>query len=616
MVVGRAEEGEGKRMHRGATVPMWRLKVINGCQRNDDLLLPVEPQSSLLKSFYTHWHDEDEERHIATDHTEPERTSHDPCDENKTKRSRRKKKQLSTARRSVITSRNWLQKIPHVALGRHTCLPRAFRLRHTCVSRLHCRVVYVGDAATHKQLLSRYPSTRRGHAASPKCDTVTVNDEETTEIGVKDDSTSFKGPYYCLIHFGSNPLYVNDRPLLSGESHRLCENDVVAFLENPFDEEGGVLQPLRPEDAARHDDATKGERKPEDMNAIHGNSKLEMMPTARTLFGSTSTQKTAKAAVELSTSSHAFEVCERACVFPVFVEVNGVRIARYRPQHVPPDVLQRFCKAKTAAASTTISAGAAPRRNPPLVVEHERLGGSLNHEYGSHNVHEDEVKIDFVKGSKSPVQRAELSVGLACLARRNGDSFTPPPKYPWENMEQDQGEEGVDIVGDVVSPLQQRLVPSPLRGGSTRVSKTPEMKSPLAANSIHASCGDEEEPPPAPRFTIVPPRLPVYVFARRSPSPVEFTRQAHSIGRFQPRQPKGAKEEEEGEGEEEVEEKQHEEVDVTDTTARTSRSEMAMMEWVQEDPAEVTATVPQGRLGRVNSLRRKRQRRSLFTRTR
>ncbi|RNF05190.1 hypothetical protein TraAM80_04763 [Trypanosoma rangeli] len=592
-------------MHGSATAPLWRLKVINGCQRNDDLLLPVAPQPSLLQPFYAHWHDEDEERQNTTDPAaEDESASVNRPDDMKTRKSKRKKMKLSAARRRMIAPRDWLKRIPHLVLGRHTCLPRPCRLRHACVSRLHCRVVYVSDATMHRQLLSKYPPAGRGSATNnPKRvsedvkDYVVIDDDAKQEDG---EGALFTGPYYRLINFGSNPLYVNDGPLPAGESKALCEHDFVAFLENPFDAEGGVLQPLRPEDAA----ATNNEEKTEPIDAITEKGPTTGSPTARVLFESASTTT---AVGESSAQACNLEACAGACVPPLFVEVNGVRVARYLPRCVPPDVLQRL-----GTAAVTISGGATLGRSPQLAVDHNRLLGSLRREPSSRPLPNDETKGSFVKESKSPAQQSDCGVAMATLADKSDEYFTPPPKCPAGGMEPEEGkehnivdgeaeaeaeeDEGLDIAGDVVSPLRQRLVPSPWRCSSSCASMTPEAKGCLVAASSDVPCRDEKPAAAAP-FIVVPPRLPVYIFARRSPSPEEFTRQAPFIGRFKPRQPKGN-----GEPEASDEAKKHH----ADADA-TSQTGLVMTEWVQEMSAEATVPSPQSRRGRVKPVRRRRR---------
>ncbi|RNF26795.1 uncharacterized protein Tco025E_00951 [Trypanosoma conorhini] len=576
-------------MHGGAAAPLWRLKVINGCQRNDDLLLPVVPQSSLLRPFYTHWRDEDEERQSARRPAEATSASGSRPDGATTRKSKKKKMKSSAARRCTIAPRDWLKRIPHLVLGRHTCLPRPCRLRHACVSRLHCRVVYVGDAATHRQLLSKYPAAARGDAAG-----ATRASAEAKE----GEASLFTGPYYRLINFGANPLYVNEKPLPAGESRALREHDFVAFLENPFDAEAGVLHPLQPAEAAAtaNDANATGP-----IDATDGQEPGATAPTARALFGSAST---ATAAGEASAPACGLEASEGACVPPLFVEVNGVRLARYRPRCVPPDVLQRL-----GAAAATLSGGAAtPARRPQFAVEHNRLLAGLTSEPGGRRLPDAEAKVSVVAELKSPAQQFGCAAATAALAEKSAGCSTPPPKCPAADeapagrgghntvAEAAEDDEGADIVGDVVSPLRQRLVSSPRRGGSSRASRTPEAKGCRAAASGHAACGGEVDPTAAmpPPFTVVPPRLPVYVFARRSPSPEEFTRQAPSIGRFRPRLPRG--------NEEEEAKKRRAAADAAGTPSQT---ELAMTEWVQEHPAE--ATTPQHRRGRAKRSRKRRR---------
>ncbi|KEG09878.1 hypothetical protein DQ04_04501040 [Trypanosoma grayi] len=483
----------------------WRLKVINGCDGNGDLLLPLVPQPSLLQHFYAQWRDEDEDRHKAAERLGAERAA----EERRSRGGKKKKKAATAASRSRITARDWLKKIPHVVLGRHTCLPRHCRLRHVCVSRLHCRIAYVGDAATHRLIVSRYPSARRAAGGGVRSDA--RSEGSSRDNDGEDDAGAFPGPHYRLLNCGANPLYVNDEALPCGESRCLREHDVVAFLENPFDEEGGVLQPLGTEDAVKCDGpSVNGEDKQETVEAKEEDEWLVTESTVRALFDSTSKGD--------NTSTAAGADPKGACQLPAFVEVNGVRIARYRPLRIPSAIQHQFAtSATTATARTSLHGGTPLKRAPSLAVEHNRLVGSPTKDDGKviESRHDGVLNQNFC--------------------------FTPPPKLlspqarkarqPERQLknEENDHDDGVDIIEDVVSPLQQRLVSSPGRCNGAPAS--PEAKAHLAPGRSGTTC---EEPLPV---TVLPPRLPVYVFARRSPSPVGFTHQAPSIGRYQSLQP-------------------------------------------------------------------------------
>ncbi|KAH8607856.1 hypothetical protein ERJ75_001333900 [Trypanosoma vivax] len=449
--------------------PKWRLKVINGCQLHEDVVLPVVPQPSELQQFYSVWFGKED----GMDSTVPLKSR---------KRKRSGKRVVEGASRKGIPNEDWLNKIPHVTFGRHKCLPRSTRLRHVCISRLHCRVAYVSNPTTHRLILSLFPSVDKEMATieGPDATFSTANNgrghrysaseqKDTVNLENYEEPSALPGPHYRLLNTGFNPVYVNDKQLLRGRSARLRENDIIAFLENPFDEEGGVLQPLLPEDMAQ----------------------LGAEPRASANGGRPLPNQEAALSDASGCSDSAgilpVDSLQAPCQFPTFVEVNGHRIARYRRPlstfaPLSTSFGQHGCGGDSSLRTPlkhSLSLSSTHAQSPPLDANYTCLSASEPHA-------QEEVS--------TPTKRLSSSTwcgGVDRLANR-------------DVLEVINGE---GVVDDVVSPLQQRVVSTPPR------------------------CFTEPHHSLARSFTVIPPQLPVYVFSQRSPSPEGSTNQNEAASR-------------------------------------------------------------------------------------
>ncbi|CAG9582425.1 conserved hypothetical protein [Leishmania major strain Friedlin] len=199
----------------------FQLTVVNSCLCNEDVQLPRLPTPALLTPFYAQYESTAAAASLRT--TSPWKSDY------------------------------WCTKVAHVALGRHSALPAAYRLRHECAGRLHARVVYVQAAAVHRQLYKAYPPLPRcrPHAATVgevggDDDVVIVEPTTRGDVVVAGPAgppppTAFKASYYLLINHSENPIFVGPDGVPQGRSVVLREGDVLSFLECAFDEDSGVL---------------------------------------------------------------------------------------------------------------------------------------------------------------------------------------------------------------------------------------------------------------------------------------------------------------------------------------------------------------------------------------
>lgn len=227
------------------TLDTYQLVVVNSCLTNEDIRLPCSPTPALLSAFYEQCNGDEERAAIAS----------------------------ATAPVGLTSwkTEHWLRRVAHVPLGRHSALPPSFRLRHECVSRLHARVVYVQTPAMHKRFSKYFPCIEREDATArcaekeeKRCederdvDVIVVNsdDESSTATPPPPPSAStFTSPYYLMVNYSENPVYVGRDCVSRGRSVRLQEGDVVSFLECAFDVDGGVLDGCVPKPASTTSDS-------------------------------------------------------------------------------------------------------------------------------------------------------------------------------------------------------------------------------------------------------------------------------------------------------------------------------------------------------------------------
>ncbi|EAN77793.1 hypothetical protein, conserved [Trypanosoma brucei brucei TREU927] len=446
-------------------LPVWQLKVINGCICNNDLILPTSPQPLLLEHFYNSWSEDSGSARVKKNRI-PRRVGRGSVCNTK----------ASSGLAGVQTD-EWMKTIPHVVLGRHTLLPSDYRLKHGSISRLQCRVVHVENTVFHRKVLSKFPPMTWGVPSG------TNSGRSTTGYKCGDNGTTkFEGPYFCLLNSGSNPLYVNDRQLPQGRSHCLCENDIISFLENPFDEEGGILQPLRPEDNV-NSGATGQSGLTYGVHVANGDESKYLS------YNHTAPQRS-NGSPGCSTAS--FPEC--GTTIPSFVEVGGKRIARYR-ESVAPRRLPQPLDSVSAGVCQNVDGGLSglspPKTNNALSSLEEGKDCKLE---------QDEPKYLSEVYTKTPTKGIDVRETPVVVCHDYDEDITPPKvfncdgRFPYEMT----GHSASAIVDDTISPVRPRVI--------TRGNRNDNIPT------------EVEEP-----CVVLPPQLPVYVFSRRSPSPVGLT---------------------------------------------------------------------------------------------
>lgn len=147
----------------------------------------------------------------------------------------------------TLRTSQWMRGVAHVVLGRHTALPEGCRLRHRNVSRLHARVVRVDHVAMHICFSTLFPSIHNNIDRDDNINDEDDDDDDTNDyrnVNAKsgdDEASAFVRPYYLLLSYGENPLFVNGRCVPPGASWPLAVGDVVSFLEDAMDAEYGCL---------------------------------------------------------------------------------------------------------------------------------------------------------------------------------------------------------------------------------------------------------------------------------------------------------------------------------------------------------------------------------------
>ncbi|KPI86335.1 hypothetical protein ABL78_4601 [Leptomonas seymouri] len=245
-------EAEGSRTHRAVvndstsspadTADTYQLAVVNACLTNEDIRLPCAPTPALLSSFYSNCNT------IEVENAASPISGFTPW-----------------------KAEYWLRRVAHVLLGRHSALPDAFRLRHDFASRLHARVVYIRTPAMHKRFAKYFPcitgddETLRGTEEEQQrgaekrveedADVVIVEsgDARSATSSPPPLSPAFVSPYYLIINYSENAVYVGGNCVPRGRSARLQEGDVISFLECAFDDEGGVLGAVNSDPSSTHD---------------------------------------------------------------------------------------------------------------------------------------------------------------------------------------------------------------------------------------------------------------------------------------------------------------------------------------------------------------------------
>ncbi|CCW71911.1 unnamed protein product [Phytomonas sp. Hart1] len=182
-----------------------------------------------------------------------------------------RKNEKVLVREGELSAEQWMGHIAHVILGRHSQLSSSsslyYRLRHPCISRMQARIVFITCADMHTYFIQRFPSIieeetksneeggmvyvireDEGAASLEPLSPMEGSLNEGTPSPAQEKYTkcakSFKGAYYLLINYGSNPIFVNTQAVPAGRSVALTEGDIISFLECAFDGDAGVVSRL------------------------------------------------------------------------------------------------------------------------------------------------------------------------------------------------------------------------------------------------------------------------------------------------------------------------------------------------------------------------------------
>lgn len=213
-----------------AVPPRFQLTVVNSCQSSHDIVLPTRPQPSLQVDFYANgWRpqmevpfgaSEENSRLGGANTTAKKRTGRMLSSHSRPPPGGMPRWPQFARCTAALDAEQWSQQVAHICLGRHSTLPPNQRLVHPFIGRLHLRIVFVDSQPMHTCLLARFPRHRH---------------QNPHPLG-------YVTPYYLLLSYCENPVYVNDSVVPPGHSHTLEEGDVISFLECAFDEEFGVLE--------------------------------------------------------------------------------------------------------------------------------------------------------------------------------------------------------------------------------------------------------------------------------------------------------------------------------------------------------------------------------------
>nr|CCC93545.1 conserved hypothetical protein [Trypanosoma congolense IL3000] len=476
--------------------PVWRLKVINGCNFNNDVMLPTKPQPLLLEQFYNDLYEYVDYSRII------DIAPHEELKNNRKNRGRGRYKTPSknqgTHSAFRITKNEWVQKIAHISMGRHTFLPTSLRLRHASVSRLQCRIVYINNNLLHKRITTIFTLVKKYERGTGKGDCVSLNGFEPdiafATYGKDDELPSFEEPYYCVINYGSNPLYVNSKQVPRGCACPLDEGDIISFLENPFDEEGGILEPLLPSQK-------QGPHDSDEERSICSNKRSGIIREKKPPEATTGGYGLRHSFQTLPEHSNG----DGGTLHPTFVEVAGRRIARYRPAAVASDLHHSFATVNGGehtycGFSSTDSTP--PKPNDLSSLKFQEITTKVKEEG------DDAMKAEYRLHGTTHSRRSSNDFITSWLVP-NG-VFTPTKRSkPSDNGFYGGDGYALDVSGDDVSPLRPHVLPS-----------TPER---CSGSREQIARGAESNADSTKPHILIPPQLPVYLFARRSPSPVEVT---------------------------------------------------------------------------------------------
>eukprot|EP00796_Vickermania_ingenoplastis_P005561 gene5561-4014_t len=183
-----------------------QLLVMNVCDA-PDILLPTPaaaPSSSLARFYYATWSEALEAAAIL---------GYSP------KEAQARSRHTRWRSGQPLPLEMWLSAVPHVVWGSAATLPAPTQLHHVCVSRMHAKLICVTSKSAARYFLETFPL--RESAAPPP--------------------PPLSLPFYLVVNYAENPLFVNECLIPRGRSAVLGEGDVVSFLESALDAYGGVL---------------------------------------------------------------------------------------------------------------------------------------------------------------------------------------------------------------------------------------------------------------------------------------------------------------------------------------------------------------------------------------
>lgn len=152
----------------------------------------------------------------------------------------------------------WLTKVPHLVWGTAVTLPISTQLQplpdRQCLAPLQAKLVWVVGRTMEQYFFKTFPlmpsrdeQVERPFSSSLPSDFVSSSLTSITTVPASFASPSGSPlplPYYLIINYGLEPLFVNTFRVERGHSCILRYGDWISFLESAFDREAGVVEPL------------------------------------------------------------------------------------------------------------------------------------------------------------------------------------------------------------------------------------------------------------------------------------------------------------------------------------------------------------------------------------
>lgn len=114
----------------------------------------------------------------------------------------------------------WMEKVPHIVWGSASTLPSSTRLdKHPCISPLHAKLILITGRHMARYFLKTFPLI------------------EEAQSFLK----PYSYPYYIVINYSVNPVYINSHLISRGRSSVLQQGDIFSFLESALDQYGGIF---------------------------------------------------------------------------------------------------------------------------------------------------------------------------------------------------------------------------------------------------------------------------------------------------------------------------------------------------------------------------------------